>query len=122
MAAYASVSARTDETLGNPGSASYEQARSVVADATSLKEAVEAGEFLGPMSPAHQQEVRGILEALPPDVDRSFMTSLRGALDDNARIAFSWDAHPEGGFDHSTATRPDGTVDLMLRTPPPPSR
>jgi len=117
MPAEKRVRTRTEETVGDSGSTSYQRAQSVVAEATSLKDAVEAGEFLGPMSDKDKREVSAVLNALPSDVDLAFMASLRGALDNNANIAFKWAKHPEGGFDHSASTRSDGTVELMLRTP-----
>ncbi len=70
------------------------------------------------MSDEDKREIIAVLNALPADVDRAFMASLRDALDNNANISFKWANHPEGGFDHSASTRSDGTVELMLRTPP----
>jgi hypothetical protein len=117
MAAARKVVTRTAETVGDSGSASYQQAQSVVARARTLKDALEAGNFLGPMSDDEKREVGAVLDALPQDVDQEFMASLRDALNNNANIAFKWAEHPEGGFDHSASPRPDGTVELTLRTP-----
>jgi hypothetical protein len=109
---------RAEETVGDSGSTSYQRAQEIVLGVASLKDAVTVSKFLDPMSAKDKREVGAVLKALPPDVDLAFMASLREALDNNANIAFSWSKHPEGGFDHSVATRSDGTVVLMLRTPP----
>jgi hypothetical protein len=118
MPAAERVKQRASDAVGTPGSPNYQQAQSVVADAGSLSEAVEAENFLGPMGDDDQEEVRRVLRALPAHVDRAFMDSLRAALESGAKIAFRWDPHPEGGFDHSSSTAADGTVHLVLRTPP----
>ena len=69
------------------------------------------------MSDDEKREVAAVLDALPQDVDQEFMASLRDALNNNANIEFKWAEHPERGFDHSASRRPDGTVELTLRTP-----
>ena len=117
MPAARKVATRTAETVGDSGSASYQQAQSIVAGARTLKDALEAGNFLGPMSDDEKREVGAVLDALPQDVDQEFMASLLDALNNNANIAFKWAEHPERGFDHSASRRPDGTVELTLRTP-----
>jgi hypothetical protein len=112
------VTHRAAETVGAPGTSSYAQAQSVVAGASSLSDAVEQGNFLGPMTEAEQAEVRAVLEAIPAEVDAAFMDSLRAALANGDTIAFVWNAHPEGGFDHNSSTDSEGTIVLELRTPP----
>jgi hypothetical protein len=118
MPAARRVQARTEEAVGTPGSANYQQAQSVVASAASLKEAVENGNFLGASGDeAYLAEVRTVLEALPAEVDRAFMASLRDALTRGAKIEFVWLEHPDGGFDHSSSTSDEGAVVLVLRSP-----
>ena len=118
MPAEKSVKKRAEETVGDSGSRSYQRAQEIVPGVTLLKDALRISKFLDPMNDVDKREVGAVLNALPTDVDLAFMASLRDALDNNANIAFSWSKHPKGGFDHSVATRSDGTVVLMLRTPP----
>jgi hypothetical protein len=108
------IQQRTQSAVGNTGSGSYRQAKDVVAAAGSLSEAVENGHFLDGLDEEDQAEARAVLDALPADVDQSFMASLRDALANDKKIAFGW---REGAFAHEATTDPDGTVRLWLQCP-----
>jgi len=113
MPGAARVEATTEAAVGTPGSANYATAKSHVTAEMSLRDTIEHPEFIGTMTKKEQREVRAVLRAIPPEVDRAFMASLRAALDRNARIQFEW---RKGEFAHEA--RADGdTVHLVLATP-----
>jgi hypothetical protein len=107
------VEATTEAAVGTPGSANYATAKSHVTAEMSIRDTIEHPEFLGTMTKKEQREVRAVLRAIPPEVDRAFMASLRAALDRNAKIQFVW---RNGEFAHETRTEGD-TVQLVLATP-----
>jgi hypothetical protein len=104
--------------LGAPASGAYAQGRAAVLNANNLLAAVEASGLLDGLSAAQKQEVRDILRNLPPAVDSQFMATLKGALQNNQRVQFTWSAHPTGGYDFHHTTAADNTLWLTLRTPP----
>jgi hypothetical protein len=91
----------------------YAAAKVHVTAEMSIKDAVEHPGFLGTMTSKEQREIRAVLGAVPPEVDRAFMASLRAALDRNARIEFEW---RKGEFAHEARSEGD-TVHLVLATP-----
>ena len=107
-----------NNALGAPGSAFYEQGKSAVGLSHNLLAAVEAGGLLDGLNPDQQQEVRNILRGMPADVDSQFMTVVRGALNNNQGVHFTWAAHPTNGYDFQQSPNADGTLSLTLRTPP----
>jgi hypothetical protein len=114
MPAASPIQRRAETTVGDTESGTYLEAQSVVAAAGSLKEAVVNSAFLDGMEAHHRTETLAVLDALPADVDRAFMASLRDALQANKRIAFEW---REGTFAHEATTDQDGTVRLWLQCP-----
>jgi hypothetical protein len=114
MPAASPIQHRTERVVGNTESGSYREAQSVVATSGSLREAVVSSNFLDGFEDQHRAETIAVLEALPPEVDAAFMASLRGALEQNAKIAFAW---REGDFAHEATTDEDGTVRLWLQCP-----
>jgi hypothetical protein len=113
MPGSARVEATTGAAVGTPGSANYAQAKTHVTAQMSIRHTVEHPRFLGTMTNKEKREIRAVLRAVPPDVDRAFMTSLRAALDRNARIEFEW---RKGEFGHEATTQGD-MVHLVLVTP-----
>jgi hypothetical protein len=113
MPGSARVEATTEAAVGTPGSTNYAQAKTHVTAQMSIRDTVEHPRFLGTMTNKEKREIRAVLRAVPPDVDRAFMTSLSDALDHNARIEFEW---RKGDFGHEVTTQGD-TVHLVLVTP-----
>jgi hypothetical protein len=107
------VQAATQAAVGSPGSSNYTEAKSHVTAQTSIRDTIEYPGFMDGWTDKEKQEVRGVLRAVPPDVDRNFMASLRDALDRNATIEFEW---KKGEFDHPPPTIGD-TAHLVLVTP-----
>ena len=95
MPASPRVEARTEQAVGNPGAASYQTAKDVVAGASTLSAAVETGHFLDGFSDEDKKEVRRVLAAVPAGVDRAFMASLHAALNENRKVRFNWEEHRE---------------------------
>jgi hypothetical protein len=94
-----------------------------VNQAGSLADAVQTQDFfLGPMSQEDKDEIVNMLARVPPGVAHGLLGELRNAFGRNARIAFEWNEHPTGGFDHSGHTDEHGVAHVKLRTPPGPHR
>jgi hypothetical protein len=113
MPAARRVTATTELAVGTPNSDNYREAQSHVTAEMSIKDTVEHPRFLGTMTDKEKREIRAVLRAVPPDVDRAYMASLRDALDRNAKIEFEWQ---NGDFAHQARTVGD-TVHLVLVTP-----
>jgi hypothetical protein len=113
MPAARRVTATTELAVGTPNSDNYQQAQSHVTAQMSIKDTVEHPRFLGTMTNKEKREIRAVLRAVPPDVDRAYMASLRDALDRDAKIEFEWQ---QGDFAHQARTV-GGTVHLVLVTP-----
>ena len=134
MPAKPALESRATDVLTDPESANYGKAKQIVAAATSLKQAVLSPDpqtgaggssfFLGNMSAADQDEIKVMLDRLPRNVDGGVLGELKTALQNDAKIVFQWQPHPNGDvFDHNAWTDPnDGTVQIVLRTPPGPAR
>ncbi len=118
MPASARVVTKTEQAVGNPQAASYQTAKNVVAGASTLSAAVEAGHFLDDLGDEDKKEVRAVLAAVPASVDRAFMASLHAALNENRKIVFKWEEHRDLTFEHAVQTDGDTSV-LTLRTPHP---
>jgi hypothetical protein len=114
MPAATPIQHRASTVVGDNGTGNYRKAKSVVATAGSLKDAVTNSAFLDGMEPEHRAETIAVLEALPADVDAAFMASLQAALDADQKIAFEW---RRGEFAHEVTTDADGTVRLWLVCP-----
>jgi hypothetical protein len=133
MPAKPALEARATAVLGNPGTADYGKAQTIVGAATTLKDAVLSEDpdtpgsgtsfFLGVLTAAEQTEIKGMLGRLPRHVDGGVLGELKTALQGNKKIVFQWQPHPNGQmFDHNAWTdhnNPD-TVHIVLRTPPGP--
>jgi hypothetical protein len=133
MPAKPALEARATAVLGTPGAAVYGTAQTIVAAATTLKDAVLSPDpatpgsgtsfFLDGMSAAEQNEIKRMLDRLPRHVDGGVLGELKTAFQGNKKIVFQWQPHPNGQmFDHNAWTdhnNPD-TVHIVLRTPPGP--
>ena len=134
MPAKPALEARATAVLGDPTTQVYATAQAIVGSASTLKQAVTDPDPAGPaggtsffldgMPTAAQAEITGMLDRLPRHVDGGVLGELKTALQSGQRIVFQWQPHPNGDvFDHNAWTDPnDGTVQIVLRTPPGPAR
>jgi hypothetical protein len=113
MPGAARVEATTEAAVGTPGSANYATAKVHVTAEMSIRDAIEHPGFLGTMTNKEKREVRAVLRAVPPDVDRAFMDALRAALARDARVEFEW--QPGDFAFHSSSV--GNTEHLVLATP-----
>jgi hypothetical protein len=118
MPAAIQIQPRANHALNTPGSANYLAAKEAVATARTIREAVDNGNLLDDLDASLQTEAHNVLDQVPAAVNDGFMGSLRSALNNNAKIHFTWGQHTTGGYDYSVSTDIDGTVQLGLRTPP----
>jgi hypothetical protein len=123
MPAKPALEVRANQVLGTPGSPEYLQAKQIVAAAGSLTQAVQSANFfLGPMHATDQNEINAMLGQIPAGVAQGLLDSIRNALQADRRVAFVWNPHPTGGYDHSESAGADGVAHLELRTPAMPNR
>ena len=117
MPAAAPIQRSANTILNTPGTTDYEEAKTAVNQAHTVMEVLTLRHLLDGLSDDERRETERVLDALPVAVENEFIGSLRGALNDDKRINFTWARHPEDHYDSSVSTDPDGTVQLGLRTP-----
>jgi hypothetical protein len=117
MAAAAMIP-HVNRIVGNPDDAeNYGLARAALAGAGSVREAVDAAGLLGDQPADVQADARAELDALPADVDRQILESLRGALDRGAPIEVRWTEVEAGTPISHQASETGGVVHIEIVAP-----
>jgi len=89
MAAAAMIPA-LNTMLGGRDRAAYERARSALADADSVQEALEAVGVLDDLDDDAAVEARALLDALPVSVDESIIAALESAFERDVPALIEW--------------------------------
>jgi hypothetical protein len=104
--------------LGGTDSGAYQAVAAAAASAGSVRELVEAVSGLDGLPDDIQREVRAVFDALPPDVDRGLLNSLRSALERGDPVEVAWEEIPQDqAISHRVEQRSEGGARIVLLTP-----
>ena len=103
--------------LGSPDAQDYGLARAAAGGAGSVREAVEAVGVLDQLPEDVRADARAELDALPPDVDRQILESLRGAFDRGSPIELTWSEVGAGTPISHNMTEAAGRVRIEIVAP-----
>ncbi len=103
-----------NQVLGGSDTVAYERAQTALADASSVREAVEGAGVLERMTDEQVAEAQAVMAALPRGVEMAILGAVSAGFERRAPIGVEWQRGAEISV---TIREEDDTVRVVLTTP-----